>query len=331
MSPRPDYLRDKLRDDVERVIKEGLNPAIGPNTVPVLVRLAEHVNSKAYDDVEEYYSSLVEGLLHTAIDQSAPGLGEVLRRKGPAQAALCLRELLGIAERGPTKSFTTRCNHAGNALGYADEVFRRSQSSGVPNLKVISTELVRQLLTIAEEAGFVYVGPSSTSIEEQTVLEEIKRRQRRPNGFWALRAFHFGRLLFDEMHRLCMEGFEAASRSDDFPALTAVAEQAAHTRYRREEYRPADLEEVLSWAIDQIPDSGHRQGATLCFGLGDASGQDLSVRRDLAAPYFGFKDGQRFFFDHKESWIIHFVRDQIVILAGEMDFWPEVRDPGAIL
>jgi len=315
---------------VEGLIKDGLNPTIGPNTMPVLVRLAQHVTSSPYDAEDEYYRSVMDGLLHTAIDKSAQSLGESLRHKGPVQAAICVRELFGITEPGQAESFTARCNRAGEALGYADEVFRRSKSNGIPNLKVISTELVRQLLATAEETRFVYVAPAPFS-EDQTELEAIKRKQQWPNGVWALRAFHFGRLLFDEMHHLCMEGFEAASLTDDFPALTAIAGRAARTGSHSGEYRPRDLEEVLLWAIDQIPDSGHRQGAMLCFGLGNAYGQDLQVRRDLSAPYFGFESGQRFFFDHKESWIIHFVRDQMVILAGEMDFWPQERDPGAIL
>jgi hypothetical protein len=335
MSPRTNDLRQAFQNNVDTLYEHGLDPAVGSATIPVVAALASTVcNADKDKDSADY--QVVKDFMHECVfEPIAEIVAKLPKRKHvtPKQAEEGLRELIGTGKSGYKGSKIVRIDNAGQAMGYADESFRgRGQKNALPNL--IRVELVNQLVIIADAHGFKLPVPPSPA-SGKTWLEVIKDKQELPNGEWGLTAFLSGREFFEEVRELCTEGFQDATRPKWLKTdIGKLVQNAAQGKNDTAKYNPAnfakDLEAVLLWIVDRIPEPDHRQGVIEFLGLGEKRGLSLKAREKRAAQEFGYENSKRFVNDGKRGRIIHFVRDQFVVLAGEMDYWPVTVDKDSL-
>jgi hypothetical protein len=162
----------------------------------------------------------------------------------------------------------------------------------------------------------------------QIPLETIEAKSNLRDGYYALRALQLGRALFHELHLCTSVGLEAPLAEGALPCLTALARSATHITPLSGDVSISDVEQVLDWAIAHMDSPRHRQGASDLLGMHDSRGLDEPQRYNRAASNFGHDSGERLIEGTKDVWVITFVRDHLVRLAGHMELWPVKEPPG---
>jgi hypothetical protein len=321
-------LQDAIYPDVAKVYEEGLNPAVEASVFLVLAPLAETVSEASYDGRGRYYGDVIKELLLAVFESSLPNLSKNLNL-GSNQLLEGMKELFGLGEQPLVGELGVRREHASPFFCFKNgETLRRGKRKGEDFIGLILDEIVYQLAVIADEEGFTLEEQLHEAQNTETPLDAIQDKSQLLNGVHALRALQLGRALFYELHRVCSNGIETVMSENSIPYLTALAKKASHAQYDTSDASIDDLERVLNWAIGRFDDSRQIRGARDLFGLGDARGLESSMRYEHAARHFGHESGTRFIESSKEVWVITFIRDYLIRLAGQMEFWPVDEPPG---
>jgi hypothetical protein len=139
--------QDGLAADVKRIYSSGLREDIEPETVPVLAELAMELCNEPNGGEKDYYYLVIADLLRRAIGAEPTNQ----RRRG-------LEMLFGIAEAENELGLEDRREHAVPYFPqYSNkDSLRRGEVGGQPFERVVRERVVRQMLVLADEYGFVY-------------------------------------------------------------------------------------------------------------------------------------------------------------------------------
>lgn len=323
--PKTDGLWTALHGDLLKVYKDGLDPAVEPRRFPALAGLAETASKEKYNGRSEYYGVVIEALLRRAIDASVPTLIDLLPRS-ETELRDGLRELLGIGKERVVRGRGARRENAAPLLGSKNgEALRKAERRNTKVTDLILADIADQLVLIARAYNYTFSRPLTLPGRGTIPLNTIKQKHTLPDGDRALKAYYLGRTLYDELNTIIINGLTDTNLSE-IPILAALAYRATHTKYDSSEFSKEDIEEVITWAVDGITNSEHRAGALELFSLGNEHEPDSYIRLDRAAIHFGYASTGEFVSSYKAAWVYAFVRDNLVILAGEMDFWPEMGE-----
>jgi hypothetical protein len=156
--------QDGLAADLKRIYTSGLREDAEPETVPVLAELAVELCNEPYRGEKDYYSLVIADLLRRAIGRAEP---TKKRRRG-------FEMLLGIAGAENELGLEDRREHAVPYFPqYSNkDSLRRGEVGGQPFEQIVRERIVRQMLALAGEDGFVYkaryAGPKDTRDDEAT-------------------------------------------------------------------------------------------------------------------------------------------------------------------
>jgi hypothetical protein len=319
-------LESEIYSEVKKLYKNSLDPGVEPEVFPFLSRIAEATAKEPFDGRNRYYGDVLKSLLFRAFQDSLPSLTETLNI-GPIQVADGLKELFGLGKQRIVDSPGPRRDNAACLFGYKNgESLRQGERNGQKVIDLILAELCRQFALEAERQD-VTLDPEPLN-QMDTPLEAISRGTDPRDGDYALRALQLGRALFYELHRCASVGLETALAEGAMPRLSSLSRSATHISHNQSDASVDDVERVLDWAIQHIENDRHIRGAKDLFGMQKARGLDTSRRYDRAARHFGHESGERFIESYQEVWVITFVRDHLVRLAGHMEFWPVNEPPG---
>jgi hypothetical protein len=319
-------LQEAIHPDVRNVYLKGLDPNVDALAFSALTVLAETTSGATYDGGSRYYSDLIKQLLLSVIVTSQPSLSTILD-VGPGQLVEGMKELFGLGEYPIIGKVGQRQENASTLFGYKNAgSLRHGRRGDKRTITWILEEICHQLALLADRHGLtpdelgggqIIVPPLEGIVATNTL-----------DGEYALKIVQLSRALFYELHIVRSSG--TATPIAKIPNLLKIASRALHTRHDEFTASMGDLEHVLLWAIAQFDDDRHRQGTRYLFGLGDTADVDDAARYERAGRCFGYESSTRFMEGSKEAWAITFVRDQLILLAGHMDFWPVEEDPGTL-
>jgi hypothetical protein len=326
MAPRQSDLHAALLDEVKAIYATGLRSALDEGRLPVLSALTATVYKKA--DAE---ATQIKGLLRRAADTTAEGIEH--KWIGLPVLSQGIRELFDVGTSPHPEGIEDHLAHVAHVLGFASAgSLRKAKHRGAYLLELIQSRLTERLTQLAADYNFTYPEPAP-SAEGLTPLGFVERDGLNPNAQRALKAFHLGRSLKREIDKLHEMGFDRAVSGDSLLMIAAIARKANHTHFE-EPPDPGgiklDIEAVLKWAVTQMANPEHAKGSLVMVGLGKGRGLDIEHRRKLAARRFGYQSGTHFAGSSREGWIFDFIRDQLVMLAGALNYLPVIADAGEL-
>ena len=127
-------------------------------------------------------------------------------------------------------------------------------------------------------------------------------------------------------------GLELLIEPDAIPALAELAEAANANKYKGEaEYFGGVIEELLRDALPRVPRllhvsrQGFCQGMEELFGIGQLEWTTQADRRNNAAGYLGYKNGESLRKGEREEGVawelyLEYITDQLIALASEIGF-----------
>jgi hypothetical protein len=147
MEPNDTNWQDRLAADLLLIYRDGLLDDIEPVTVPGLAELAVAVSGEPYSREKDYYFLQISGLLRAAI-----------RRQEKTQERRLGHEMLfGIAREETVPVLEQRRDDAAPFFRYSNkDTLRRGEVKGRPFEEVVRENMLRQMLALADERGFVY-------------------------------------------------------------------------------------------------------------------------------------------------------------------------------
>jgi hypothetical protein len=314
-----------LQRDINTVYRDGLAPNVGRDQLPALSALAETVHNGQNTGDVGYYASIIETLLHRAIDVAASTL---THRSTPHTLSLklALRELFDIGkEHEHISGIEQRLAIAADILGYKSmDTFRKAKRGSKKFTALACQRVTSALVTIAKQYGFTYKASPLDHEPARPWLDIIIERQLLPDGERALEVFYTGRTIYDELNVIFTEGFETVAVNPELiPTIAAISQLAtANGDSTMWEHGSDNLETILTWALDQPSSVITSRAACELLGLGDARGLDIDARLERAAAYQGFENADRFIRSGKVAIVMTFLRDQLLILTAEMEHFP---------
>jgi hypothetical protein len=326
---RPAEPRLRIERDVNLVYKRGLSRSIGRGDLPALIALAEAHSPGEHSSDSDYYASIVEQLLHRAIDVATQSLQSTLsvttaqRRKG-------LQELFDVG------TGDDHIEGLGQRLAYTalawefktGESLRRTTRTGERLCTVVCRSVTDALYVLAQQIDFAYEDDSL--VEEQSVpwLMTVSDRPLLPDGNQALKVFYVGRALYEELAAFSIQGFDAVVQNQErTPTICSIARLATSAgRSEHDNLTATGLEQTFIWAIQRTPSTINDDGAAALFGLRKGRGEDSQTRLKMAALLHGYNDSDTFVYSQKLAAILTYTRNQFLRLTAEMRYWPKTPD-----
>lgn len=334
MPTRPAEPRLAIERDVNSVYKRGLPRTIGRDDLPALVALAEAVTPAEHTGESDYYASLVEQLLHRAIEVAIQNLSKIIP-KTSVQLRKGLQELFNVGtEQEHVEGMGLRLESAALALEFKNgESLRRTMRGEEKLSTVICNAVTNSLYILAQQKNFSYGDDIASEEWDLPWLATISERPLLPDGKQALRVFYVGRMLYEELATFSVNGFDAVFENQELtPAICAIARVAtSDDRSERSELTVQGLEEVFMWAIRRTPSKINDDGAAALFGLKKGRGEDSQTRLNIAALLHGYDNAQTFVYSQKLAAVLTYTRNQFLKLTAEMKFWPKTPDPDGVV